>query len=114
MGSRDAAEGINKVSYYGGKYSVHRVLALETYTRNTSLGRVLLVCVGTPLPMVALVLGQELGPLQDPKDGWSSNYGFWIRTSVLECVGIPTLTVQATYFINGCSAWCWLFRFELS
>ncbi|KAJ8576471.1 hypothetical protein ON010_g2740 [Phytophthora cinnamomi] len=51
--------------------------------------------------MVALVLGQELGPLQDPKDGWSSNYGFWIRTSVLECVGIPTLTVQATYFING-------------
>ncbi|EEY60776.1 uncharacterized protein PITG_13502 [Phytophthora infestans T30-4] len=51
--------------------------------------------------MVTLVLGQELVPLQDPSDGWSSNYGFWVRTSILVFVGIPTLTVQATYFIDG-------------
>ncbi|KAG7389195.1 hypothetical protein PHYPSEUDO_010998 [Phytophthora pseudosyringae] len=90
-----------QVSYYGGKYSVHRVLALETYTRKTPWWRVLLVCFGTPLPMAALVLAQELVPLQDPSDGWSSNYGFWVRTSILVFVGIPTLTVQATYFIDG-------------
>ncbi|KAF4045278.1 hypothetical protein GN244_ATG02322 [Phytophthora infestans] len=51
--------------------------------------------------MVTLVLGQELVPLQDPSDGWSSNYGFWVRTSILVFVGIPTLTIQATYFIDG-------------
>ncbi|GMF32834.1 unnamed protein product [Phytophthora fragariaefolia] len=51
--------------------------------------------------MVTLVLTQELVPLRDPKDGSSSNYGFWIRTSILVFVGIPTLVVQAAYFIDG-------------
>ncbi|EGZ08801.1 hypothetical protein PHYSODRAFT_339235 [Phytophthora sojae] len=90
-----------QVSYYGGRYSIHRVLALETYTKSTSLRHVLLVCLTTPVPMVTLVLAQELVSLQDPKERWSSNYGFWVRTSILVFVGIPTLTVQATYFIDG-------------
>ncbi|POM63882.1 Hypothetical protein PHPALM_20662 [Phytophthora palmivora] len=91
----------SQVSYYGGKYSIHRTLALEYYTKNTSLQHVLLVLVCTPLPMVTLTLGQELVPMQDPTEGWSSNYGFWVRTSILVFVGIPTLIVQAMYFIDG-------------
>ncbi|GMF33457.1 unnamed protein product [Phytophthora lilii] len=51
--------------------------------------------------MVVVVLIQELIPLQDPAAGWSANYGFWIRATVLLAVGVRTLTVQATYFIDG-------------
>jgi len=67
-----------QVSYYGGKYSIHRVLALDEYTRNTSLLRVLLVLYATPLPMVLLVFGQELIRLQEVNEGWSatSDCGF--------------------------------------
>ncbi|GMF33444.1 unnamed protein product [Phytophthora lilii] len=90
-----------QVSYYGGKYSIERALALETYTKNTSLLRVCAVCISTPLRMIAIVILQELVPLQDPNDGWKANYGFWIRVTLLIFVGIPPLTVQATYFING-------------
>ncbi|KAF1788292.1 hypothetical protein GQ600_26973 [Phytophthora cactorum] len=75
-----------QLSYYGGKYSIHRVLALDEYCRNTSLSRVLLVCLATPLPMVALIFGQELIPLQELSEGWSASYGMWIRAAVL--VGI--------------------------
>ncbi|KAG7383984.1 hypothetical protein PHYPSEUDO_003153 [Phytophthora pseudosyringae] len=89
-----------QVSYYGGKYSIHRVLALNEYTTNTSLARVLLVFVATPLPMVALVYGQELIPLQALSEGWSANYGMWIRTAVLACVTTHAVVVQATYLID--------------
>ncbi|KAF1778443.1 hypothetical protein GQ600_24084 [Phytophthora cactorum] len=66
-----------QVSYYGGKYSMERVFALEAYARTTSISRVLMVCFGTPIPMVILVVLQELIPLQDPSEGWQANYGFW-------------------------------------
>eukprot|EP00644_Phytophthora_capsici_P001138 jgi/Phyca11/129645/e_gw1.86.44.1 len=90
-----------QVSYYGGKYSIHRLLALESYTRNASLSRVLFVCIGTPLPMVIFVSVQALVPLQEPLDGWKANFGFWIRSAILSFVVAHTLTTQATYFIDS-------------
>ncbi|KAG6958260.1 hypothetical protein JG687_00009494 [Phytophthora cactorum] len=90
-----------QVSYYGGKYSIHRLLALGAYTRNTSLARVLLVCLGTPLPMVAFVSIQAVIPLQDPAQGWRANHGFWIRSGILSFMVAHTLTTQATYLIDG-------------
>ncbi|GMF17147.1 unnamed protein product [Phytophthora fragariaefolia] len=72
-----------QLAHYGGKYSVERMLALEEYTRNTSMVRVLLVTLGAPLFVVALVLGLECVPLQDPTDGWKANYGFWFRVGLL-------------------------------
>ncbi|KAE9048233.1 hypothetical protein PR001_g3901 [Phytophthora rubi] len=89
-----------QVSYYGGKYSIQRLLALDEYTRNTSLLRVVLVCAGTPLPMVALVFILESIPLQNPLDGWSSNFGFWIRAVVLVSVVINGVMVEATYVLD--------------
>ncbi|KUF93191.1 hypothetical protein AM588_10009594 [Phytophthora nicotianae] len=72
-----------QITHYGGKYSIERMLALEEYTRKTTLFRVLCVVTGTPLPTLALVLCQESIPLQDPAERWSVNYGFWIRMMVL-------------------------------
>lgn len=89
-----------QVSYYGGKYSIHRLLALETYTTTTSLTHVLLVCIRTPLPMVAFISIQALLPLQDPTAGWRENYGFWMRSGILSFVVAYTLTTQAMYLID--------------
>ncbi|OWZ03201.1 hypothetical protein PHMEG_00025109 [Phytophthora megakarya] len=88
-----------QVSYHGGKYSIQRLLALEAYTRNTSVSRVVFVCFVTPLPMATLVILQELIPLQDPKDGWRANYGFWIRDFILAFVVNLTNIGQGPYFI---------------
>eukprot|EP00644_Phytophthora_capsici_P019382 jgi/Phyca11/49383/gw1.385.1.1 len=90
-----------QVTYYGGKYSVHRVLALETYIQRASLFRSLFVCIGIPLPMVVLVFVQESVPLQDPREGWRANYGFWIRVVILTFVITHFSTGQAVYFIDG-------------
>lgn len=89
-----------QVSYCGGKYSVERALALETYTKDTSQLRVLLVCFGSPLPMIILVLIQELIPLQKPTDGWYVNYGVWIRTWLLAFIVGFTITGQSEVLID--------------
>ncbi|KAF1778444.1 hypothetical protein GQ600_26277 [Phytophthora cactorum] len=90
-----------QVSYYGGKYSMERVFALEAYARTTSISRVLMVCFGTPIPMVILVVLQELIPLQDPSEGWQANYGFWIRIVILAFVVGHTVMGQARFMIDG-------------
>ncbi|POM81394.1 Hypothetical protein PHPALM_644 [Phytophthora palmivora] len=90
-----------QVSYYGGKYSVHRVLALDQYKRTTSFTRLLLTCIGTPLPTVVFVLIQESIPLQDPNAGWRENYGFWIRAAILAFVISLMVSDQTRFLING-------------
>ncbi|KAE9237052.1 hypothetical protein PF004_g8675 [Phytophthora fragariae] len=90
-----------QVSYYGGKYSIERLFALDEYTQNTALSRVLLVCIGTPAPMAVLISVQALVPLQDPADGCSANFGFWIRSGILSFTMAVTLTTQATHHIDG-------------
>ncbi|KAG2808797.1 hypothetical protein PC129_g15239 [Phytophthora cactorum] len=89
-----------QVTYHGGKYSIQRLLALEAYTRSALSSRVLLLCIATPLPMATLVILQELIPLQDPKDGWKANYGFWLRDAITAFVVNLTNLGQAPFFIT--------------
>ncbi|EGZ19512.1 hypothetical protein PHYSODRAFT_373830, partial [Phytophthora sojae] len=68
-----------QLSHYGGKYSIERMLALEEYNETTSVARVVLVTVSLPLAVFVVIMCQEVVPLQDPKEGWKANYGFWMR-----------------------------------
>ncbi|KAG7387122.1 hypothetical protein PHYPSEUDO_014642 [Phytophthora pseudosyringae] len=68
-----------QVAHYGGKYSIERMLALEEYSRETSLARVICMSIAPALVVVVVVLCQEIVPLQRPAEGWENNYGFWIR-----------------------------------
>lgn len=79
------------------------MLALSEYTETTSLQRVILVCVATPIPMILLIMLQELIPLQDPKNGWSANYGFWIRLGILAAVICGSMAIHAMHMIDGVS-----------
>ncbi|EGZ18234.1 hypothetical protein PHYSODRAFT_501338 [Phytophthora sojae] len=90
-----------QISHSGGKYSVERLLALEEYARTTSLTRVLLVCIGTPLPMAIVIILQECAPLRDPSEGWSANYGFWIRAGVLGGIVAVGMAAFALSMIPG-------------
>ncbi|KAE9116135.1 hypothetical protein PF007_g9773 [Phytophthora fragariae] len=90
-----------QLSYYGGRYSIQRVLAFDEYTRRTSLARVVFVCFVTPVPMVALVFGQELVPLQELSEGWSANYGMWLRAAVMVGIVTHALLVQGMYLIDN-------------
>ncbi|GMF30691.1 unnamed protein product [Phytophthora fragariaefolia] len=90
-----------QISHCGGRYSIERLLALEEYARSTSLARVMMVCLGTPLPTVVVVALQECVPLQDPSAGWGANYGFWIRAGVLAGVVAVGIAAFALYMVPG-------------
>jgi hypothetical protein len=90
-----------QITHYGGKYSIERMLALEEYTRTTSLFRVLTVILASPLPVVVLLLAQESIPLQDPAAGWRANYGFWIRFAILQGVLGYTAVSVIKYLLYG-------------
>lgn len=62
-----------------GFYSIERLQALDDYCRDTSLLRVLGVCVMLPLPALLVAICMEFIPLQDPFEGWKANYGLWLR-----------------------------------
>eukprot|EP00644_Phytophthora_capsici_P012072 jgi/Phyca11/106464/e_gw1.12.310.1 len=88
------------LEHYGGKYSVERMLALEEYTRNTSFDRVLLMTIGVPLFVITLILCQESVPLQDPADGWETNYGFWVRAALVG-VGVGNASsIQVGFWLD--------------
>lgn len=56
--------------------------ALEEYTRKTSMMRVVLVCLLTPVPTLLIVLTSECIPLQDPTLGWARNPSSWVRAFI--------------------------------
>ncbi|KAG3110180.1 hypothetical protein PI125_g10246 [Phytophthora idaei] len=97
-----------QVSYYGGKYSIERLFALEEYARKTKLLRAICVCIGTPIPTAALAVIQESIPLQDPTKGWRENYGFWIRAAILAmlmaCVVVGQMSDRLHCHSGICSA----------
>ncbi|GMF17155.1 unnamed protein product [Phytophthora fragariaefolia] len=90
-----------QLPHYGGKYSIERMLSLEEYTRTTSLSRVLLVIVRLPLIVLAMVLSQEAIPLQDPREGWQANYGFWARMGFFGIASSYDATSQIGPWLNG-------------
>ncbi|EGZ17460.1 hypothetical protein PHYSODRAFT_498376, partial [Phytophthora sojae] len=75
-----------QLTHYSGKYSIERMLSIDEYTRSTSLIRVVLVVLGVPLLVFALVIGQKSIALQDPSDGWQANHGFWVRVGIIGAV----------------------------
>lgn len=60
-------------------YSVERFYACHQYTQTASSFRVLLVCVLSILPPLALIVLLDSLPLEDPSKGWSANWVLWIR-----------------------------------
>ncbi|KAG6968680.1 hypothetical protein JG688_00005678 [Phytophthora aleatoria] len=84
-----------------GKYSIERLLALEEYTRTTPLLRAVLVCAGTPLPIIVIVFSQEALPLEDPENGWQVNWGLWVRACILSGTVSLAVAVQLRYLIQG-------------
>lgn len=89
------------ISNRGAQYSVERLLALDEYTRNTSLSRVVFVILGSFLPAEILIICQEAVPLQDPALGWRANYGFWVRLPIVIAAVLHTVLVQGRYFLKS-------------
>lgn len=86
-----------------GKYSVERLQALDDCTKQTSLLRVLLACVLTPVPALSLVIFLECLPLKDPSEGWKANYASWIRMGVMSFTIALGLVYQVRQMIPGLS-----------
>lgn len=85
---------------YQGKYSIERLMAMDNYYRTTSMLRVLLVCVATPLPALLIAILIELIPLQSPHEGAFANWGFWIRHWVTLFIMIMSMTTQVRMVIS--------------
>ncbi|POM70137.1 Hypothetical protein PHPALM_13473, partial [Phytophthora palmivora] len=66
-----------------GSYSVERLELLEHYCKTTSMTRVFLVCVLTPLPVLIVAVLLECLPLRSPSEGWAANWMFWVRLSFM-------------------------------
>ncbi|GMF18423.1 unnamed protein product [Phytophthora lilii] len=78
-----------------GSYSVERLESFDRYCKTTSLVRVILVCVLTPLPALCFAILLEFLPLRPPSEGWAANWMFWIRlaitTPIMTFAGISQL-----------------------
>lgn len=62
-----------------GAFSIEQLHGLESYCRETSRLRVVLVCLVLSLPPFFISIVLECVQLQDPHDGWRVNFGSWIR-----------------------------------
>ncbi|EGZ19508.1 hypothetical protein PHYSODRAFT_494816 [Phytophthora sojae] len=89
-----------QLAHFGGKYSIERMLALEEYSRSTSAIRVVLVIISLPLAVFTIVICQETVPLQDPKEGWKANYGFWVRVGFAGVAASYAVTTQVGIWLN--------------
>lgn len=79
---------------YSGKYSLQRLQALNTYCKQTSPLRVLLVCCAMPLPALVFVLVVECVPLEAPEKGWRANYMMWLCFLVTNIVMAQSLIAE--------------------
>jgi hypothetical protein len=89
-----------QLAHYGGRYSIERMLALEEYTRNTSLVRVFVIVMAPPVFTALVLLAQEVVPLQDPSDGWKVNWGFWVRVFVVGAMTGHEAVTQIAPFLS--------------
>ncbi|KAF1780152.1 hypothetical protein GQ600_27295 [Phytophthora cactorum] len=84
-----------------GSYSVERLELLDHYCNNTSLIRVILVCLFTPLPSLAVAVILECLPLKPPSVGWAANWMFWVRVSLMTLFMNLAGASQANLFLPG-------------
>uniref|UniRef100_K3WJL2 Uncharacterized protein n=1 Tax=Globisporangium ultimum (strain ATCC 200006 / CBS 805.95 / DAOM BR144) TaxID=431595 RepID=K3WJL2_GLOUD len=64
---------------HDGLYSVERLIAVQEYISNRSLGRACIVCIVTSVPPLVAILLVDALPLQSPSAGWDHNASLWIR-----------------------------------
>ncbi|KAJ8555003.1 hypothetical protein ON010_g9480 [Phytophthora cinnamomi] len=62
---------------------IYRLRQMKPYAENSNRFRVLLSCILTPLPCVALATLVESAPLAPPNTGPYKNYVFWIRAWIV-------------------------------
>ena len=79
------------------RYSLERLETVDAYCQRASKGRVLLVLLATPLPMLAAILALESLPRQDPHDGWRGNWTFYGRSFIGVCAISVGVTIQLAH-----------------
>ncbi|ETK72071.1 hypothetical protein F441_21937 [Phytophthora nicotianae CJ01A1] len=77
-----------------GCYSIQRLRRFKTYMDESNCGRLLSVCLLTPMPCVALATLVESVPLDSPEAGPYKNYIFWIRAWIVTAFVDYSMVIQ--------------------
>ncbi|KAE9219259.1 hypothetical protein PF005_g7944 [Phytophthora fragariae] len=100
-----------QITQFGGQYSIERLLAPEEYTRKTSLSRVLLVLVVSPLPTLTIALCQSPFHCKvRPKGGRLSSRGSFSARAMM----VAAFWVFPIPFINTTLALLWILAFAVA
>ncbi|TMW63163.1 hypothetical protein Poli38472_002104 [Pythium oligandrum] len=85
-----------------GQYSTSRQLELQAYYENTSVFRVASVIMLTPLSCLLIVTLADVPTLQEPTSlGFSANYVYWVRGSVLVAMMAAFFLLVFRQYIDG-------------
>lgn len=87
-----------------GRYSVERMLQLETYSRNTSRLRALAYLAITPLPSLITAIGLDLLPLEPPQREVARNKAIWARFFVGGCIEMYAIAEQCRHYVPALPA----------
>ncbi|KAL8015660.1 hypothetical protein Plhal710r2_c030g0113311 [Plasmopara halstedii] len=79
-----------------GSYSVERLESFNAYCQVTSRTRVILLCLLTPVPTLAVAILLECLPLRHPSEGWKANWMFWVQMSHVKNFTIAFLLTVMT------------------
>ncbi|RLN14199.1 hypothetical protein BBJ28_00004776 [Nothophytophthora sp. Chile5] len=79
---------------FQGRYSVARLHALHDYMTNLSTKRLVLICLLTPLPCLALGLLNDAMPLAPPEAGVYENWRLWLRAWAVTCFVDGSVVLQ--------------------
>ncbi|KAL7684564.1 hypothetical protein Plhal304r1_c035g0109271 [Plasmopara halstedii] len=82
-----------------GSYSIERLESFNAYCDVTSRVRVILVCLLTPIPTLAVAIFLECLPLRKPSEGWRANWMFWVRLAIAVFTMILTANFSFASFI---------------
>lgn len=102
--TKHAVHGLHKLQLsHRGSYSVERLKAFDEYCHQVSLWRVVGICLTLPIPALAVAIGMECIPLQDPREGWRANHGAFIRDSLMFFMTCFGLCVQSRQLVPNLS-----------
>lgn len=81
---------------YHGRYSIHRLQALQEYIQHkfSAKNLTVLLCL-TPCPSIAIITLMELIPLNAPSAGAHDNIGFWARFVIVNFILTTCFIVMA-------------------